>query len=331
MVTTLTCCLQLLLNLLRKDLAQLDTPLVEGVDVPDGSLGEGHMLVVGDQRTESSGCDLLGEDGGRRAVTKEGLVRHQVLGRALSLDLLRGLADHQSLRLGKEVGCQHALVLSVLNRVVRLGGHEEVRWNKLGTLVEQLEEAVLGVGGGLTEQDRAGGILDVFTSAGDGLSVALHRKLLEVCGETVQVLVERCNKVGLSTKEVTVPHAQKTTEDRDVLFQRSLAEVGVHGVSTGKELVEVIEADVESNGETNGAPYGVATTNPGLKPEHVLCVNSELGDLLCVGRESNEVLGDVRLILCLLEEPCLGRVGVSSGLGGGECLGGNQEERGLRV
>ncbi len=93
-VTTLTRCLQLLLDLLRKDLAQLDTPLVERVDVPDSSLGEGHMLVVGDQCTESSGRDLLGKDGGRRAVTKEGLVRDQVFGRALGLDLLRGLADH---------------------------------------------------------------------------------------------------------------------------------------------------------------------------------------------------------------------------------------------
>lgn len=222
-------------------------------------------------------------------------------------------------------------MLSAFNRVVRLGGHDEIRRDELGALVEQLEEAVLGVGGGLTEQDWPGGVLDVFTGARDGLPVALHRKLLEVCGETVQVLVERCNEVGLGAKEVTVPHAQKTAEDGDVLFQRSLAEVSVHGVGTGKELVEVIEADVEGNGETNSAPYGVAATNPGLESEHVLGINSELGDLLRVCRESNEMLGDMRLILSLLEEPCLGTVGIGSGLSGGECLGSDQEERGLGV
>lgn len=77
----------------------------------------------------------------------------------------------------------------------------------------------------------------------------------------------------------------------------------VHGVGTGKELVEVVEADVESDGETNGTPDGVAATDPRLETEHVLGVNSKLGDLLLVGRESDKVLGDVRFLLCLFEEP----------------------------
>lgn len=208
MATTFTGSFELLLDLLRKDLAQLNTPLVEGVDVPDGAFCENDVLVVSDEGTQSGGRDLLGQNGSRRAVAEEGLVRHQVLGSTLGLDLLRGLANHQSLRLGKEVGGQHALVLSALNRVVRFGGHDEVRGDELGALVQQLEEAVLGVGGGLTEEDRAGGVLDVLAGTSDSLSVALHGKLLEVGGETVQVLVERCNEVGLGAEEVAVPDAQ---------------------------------------------------------------------------------------------------------------------------
>lgn len=285
--------LQLLLDLFGQDLAQLDTPLVEGVDVPDSPLGEGDVLVVGDQSTQSGRSDLLGEDGGGGTVTQEGLVRDKLGGSTLSLDLLGGLANHQSLRLSKEVGSQHALVLATLDRVVGLNGHEEIGRNKLGTLVKKLEEAVLGVGGGLAEQDGTGSVLDILAGASNGLTVALHGKLLQVCGETVQVLVEGSNQVSLGTEEVAVPDTQETTNGRDVLLQRSLTEVLIHGVGTSQELVEVVETDVESHGQTDGAPNGVTAANPRLEAEHVLAVDAELGDLGLVGGESNEVLGDV--------------------------------------
>lgn len=105
----------------------------------------------------------------------------------------------------------------------------------------------------------------------------------------------------------------------------------VHGVSTGQELVEVVVADVEGDGQTNGTPDGVTATDPRLETEHVLAVNAELGDLGLVGREGDEVLSDVRLILGGLEEPLLSGVGVGGGFGGGEGLGGDQEEGGLGV
>lgn len=330
-LSTGTISLQLLLDVLGQDLAQLDTPLVEGVDVPDGALGEGEVLVVGDQGTQGGGGDLLGEDGGGGTVSKEGLVGHQALGSVFGLDLLGGLTDHQGLRLSKEVGGQHALVLAVLDGVVRLGGHDEVRGNELGTLVQQLEEAVLGVGGRFAEEDGAGGVLDVLAGARNGLAVAFHGELLEVGGEAVEVLVERSNKVSLGTEEVAVPDAQQTTKDGDVLLQGSLTEVLVHGVGTGQELMEVVVTDVESDGETNGTPDGVTATHPRLETEHVLAVNAELGDFGLVGRESDEMLSDVRLILGGFEEPLLGGVGVGGSLGGGEGLGGDQEEGGLGV
>jgi len=44
--------LQLSLDLLGQALSELDTPLVEGVDVPNGAFGEGDVLVVGDQGTQ---------------------------------------------------------------------------------------------------------------------------------------------------------------------------------------------------------------------------------------------------------------------------------------
>ena len=50
---------------------------------------------------------------------------------------------------------------------------------------------MLGVGGGLAEEDRAGGVLDKLVgAAGDGLTVGLHGELLQVGREAVKVLVE---------------------------------------------------------------------------------------------------------------------------------------------
>ena len=323
--------LQLLLDLLRKNLAQLHTPLVEGVDVPDSTLSEGEVLIVRDQSSKSGGSDLLSQDRSGGAVSKEGLVGDQVVGGTFSLDLLGGLTNHQGLRLSKEVGCEHTLVLATLNRVVGLSSHDEVRWDKLGALVEQLEETVLGVGGRLAKQDGAGGVLDVFTRAGNGLAVALHGELLQVGGESVQVLIERRNQVSLGTEEVTVPHTQQTANGGNVLLQGSFSEVLVHGLGTSQELVEVVVTDVKGNGETDGAPDGVATTHPGFEAEHVLLVNAKLGDLGLVGGKGNKVLGDMRFILCSFEEPLLGAVRVGSGLCGGEGLGSDQEEGSFRV
>lgn len=222
-------------------------------------------------------------------------------------------------------------MLVVLDRVVRLSGHDEIGGDELGALVEELVKGVLRVGRGLAEEDWASGVLDVVAGAGDGLAVGLHGELLEVGGEAVEVLVEGRDKVSLRAEEVAVPDGEKTTNDGNVLFERSFSEVLVHRVSTGKELVEVVKADVKSNRQTDSAPDGVTATDPGLETEHVLAVNAELGDLLDVGRQSDEVLGNVSIFLRSLQEPLLSSVGVGSRLSGGEGLGGDQEERGLGV
>jgi hypothetical protein len=136
--------------------------------------------------------------------------------------------------------------------------------------------------------------------------------------------------VSLSTEEVRVPDAEQTADDWDVLLEGSLLEVLVHGMSTSKELMELVVTNVQSNRQANGAPHAVTATNPVRKSEHILWVNAEVRDLLRVGRQSNEVLGNV-LLLSRLEEPALCRVGVCDGLGSGEGLGGDEEESGLWV
>ena len=80
-------------DLLREDLAELDAPLVEGVDVPDDALDEDLVLVERDERAEREGRELVGEQRVRRAVAGEGLLRDKRLGDALGADFIGRLAE----------------------------------------------------------------------------------------------------------------------------------------------------------------------------------------------------------------------------------------------
>ena len=127
--------IELLEDLLGQDLAELDAPLVEAVDVPDGALGEGEVLVVDDEGAQLGGADgAADEDRRRRAVAQEPLVRDQVVLGALGADV-------------EVVG----------DGVVGLGRQNEVGGDELGALVDELEEGVLGVGARLAKQDGACG------------------------------------------------------------------------------------------------------------------------------------------------------------------------------
>ena len=73
-----------------------------------------------------------------------------------------------------ERGWYVLLMLLVLDWVVAFGSEDEVSWDQLRTLVQQLVEGVLGVSGRLAEEDGSGSVLDVFSTAGDTLAVRLH-------------------------------------------------------------------------------------------------------------------------------------------------------------
>src|SRR5215510_13570035 len=90
--------LQLARDPLREHLAELDPPLVEGVDVPDSPGGEDRMLVQRDELAER-----LREDRGGRMVAFEDPVRDEPVRRPFGCDLLRGLAERERLGLREHV------------------------------------------------------------------------------------------------------------------------------------------------------------------------------------------------------------------------------------
>jgi hypothetical protein len=68
--------------------------------------------------------------------------------------------------------------------------------------------------------------------------------LLQIGGETVQVLVVGEYGVRLGAEEVAIPDAEQPHQRRHVLLQRRAAEVFVHRVSAAQQLLESVHADV---------------------------------------------------------------------------------------
>ena len=100
----------------------------------------------------------------------------------------------------------------------------------------------------------------------------------------------------------------------------------VYTVSTLEKLLEVIIADNKGDRQSDGTPEGVSSPNPVPELEHIFLRNPECGHGLGVGAESDEVLSNVSLVLCGLEEPVSGTLGVGDRLLSGECLACNDEE-----
>ena len=98
---------QLPLDFFRQALAQFDPPLVEAVDVPDGTFSERYMLIISDQSAQSGWGDLLSQNRRCRAITEESFVGKEVVGGAFGFDLFDGFANHEGFGLGEEVGGEH--------------------------------------------------------------------------------------------------------------------------------------------------------------------------------------------------------------------------------
>jgi hypothetical protein len=137
--------------------------------------------------------------------------------------------------------------------------------------------------------------------------------------------------VRLRTKEIRIINTQESRNNGDVLLQRRSPEMRIHSMSTCKELMEILVSDINSDAQANGRPNRVTASNPALKSEHVLGVNSKLGHFPFVGGECDKVLGDVTFSICPLEEPGLSTVCIGGCLGRGESLGSNKEEGSLWV
>ena len=151
------------------------------------------------------------------------------------------------------------------------------------------------------------------------------------------MLVVGQHGVAAGAEEIAVPDAEQRQDHRQVALERRGAEVLVHGVRAGEQLLEAVQADRERDRQPDRRPQGVAAADPVPEREHVGAVDAERSDRLGVGRDRHEVLRDRGLVAEALDQPAPRRGGVGHGLLGGEGLGRDHEqgtrriERGERV
>jgi hypothetical protein len=166
---------------LGQNLAELDAPLIERVDVPDRSLHEHFVFIEGHERAQDLRCELFGEERVAGPVSRKGPVWNQGCRHPFRGHLRFGLPEGQRLALGEEIG-HEKIVLAAL-RIQALAKADEVARDELGALVDQLVEGVLTVRAGLAPDHRSGLVLDDGPRPVHGLSIALHVELLQVGAE----------------------------------------------------------------------------------------------------------------------------------------------------
>ena len=167
---------------------------------------------------------------------------------------------------------------------------DEVARDQARTLVDQLVERVLPVGAGLAPVDRAGVIRHDLAVERDTLAVALHRQLLEVGREALQVVLVRQHRHRLGTEEVGVPDRQQPHQHRQVLLERRRAEVLVHLVEAVEHRPEIVGADGDHRGQADRRVHRVPPAHPVPETEHVGRVDAERSHSPGVGRDGDEVL-----------------------------------------
>src|SRR5215471_10904551 len=127
--------------------------------------------------------------------------------------------------------------------VKRLTKPDKITWDQPRSLMNQLVKRMLTVGSRLAPIDGPGIVVEFFTIESYMFAVALHRQLLQVGRKSLQILLVRQHRDGLSAEEIVVPDGQEAHEHRQIALKRSGAEMFVHLMEAIQHGAEVIRAD----------------------------------------------------------------------------------------
>ena len=95
---------------LGEDFAQLNAPLVEGIDTPYCSLGENTVLVERNQFAQRRRRQPVGQNSVGRPITFEHPMRNEPIRRALRLYLIGRFAECECLGLREDVRDEHVVM-----------------------------------------------------------------------------------------------------------------------------------------------------------------------------------------------------------------------------
>src|SRR5579859_774731 len=194
-------------NPLGQHFTQLDAPLIERIDVPDGPLNEDLMFIERDQLAQRLWRQSLCQDSIGRVVALKGAMRYLEVWPAIRLYLFGCLAEGQCLRLGEQV-CHEYIVVRA-ERIQGLAEADKVARNQPGSLMDKLIVSVLPVRPRLPPDDRPGLVVDALALQIDMLAVAFHIKLLKISAEPPQVVIVGQDGYRFRPEEVVIPDANQ--------------------------------------------------------------------------------------------------------------------------
>ena len=159
-------------------------------------------------------------------------------GSAFGFHLFRRFAERQRLGLRKHVRHQHVVMRP--ERRKRLRERNEIARNQPGALMDQLIKRVLAIGARLAPVNRAGRARHAFAVERRGFAVALHRQLLQVRREALQVLLVRQHRHALRAEEIRVPNRQATPSTPVSSSRTARPEMLVHRVKPVEHRPEIL-------------------------------------------------------------------------------------------
>ena len=201
------------------------------------------MLVKRDKLAERSGRQTFEQQGVGWAVSLECPVRREPRRRPFLGHLFGRLAERQRFALGKDVGEQQVVMFP--QRIEGASETDEVARNQSRALMDELIERVLAVGARLAPVDWPRVGANRAAVERDVLAVALHRELLQISGEALEILLVGQHGDRPSAEEVVVPKPNQTHQHRQVFPEWRGAEVLVHSVKAAKHLAEMRRADMK--------------------------------------------------------------------------------------
>ena len=146
--------------------------------------------------------------------------------------------------------------------------------------MDQLVEGMLTVGAGFSPENLTGVVEDRRAIAAHRLTVGLHGELLEVGGETVQVLRIREDCVGISTQEVRVPDVEQAHDQREIFLRRCRGEVLIDCAHSAEEFFEMLGTDGDCKRGADCRIYRVASADPTPESESIRRVDTKFRNLV---------------------------------------------------
>src|ERR1043166_8300022 len=162
---------------------------------------------------------------------------------AFGLDLLQGLAKGECLSLRENIGEEHIVVAS--ERIEWPCEGDKVARYEPCPLMNQLVKRVLTVSARFAPVDWTGCLRDLCPNERDVFAITLHRQLLQVRGEALQIPVVWQDRNRLGAKKVVVPDGQQAHQHRQVALQGSGHEVRVDLAETVQNGAKILRANCQ--------------------------------------------------------------------------------------